>query len=127
MAQLETGGVDRGVHPFLVQIRDEDTHHPLPGVIVGEIGPKMAMNSNDNGFLGFNHHRVPRSALLAKNSFVEGDGTYVNPPREKLGYATMVFCPCCHCFGHDYSPEKISHNCYKVSKWYVTQNSNLCR
>ena len=91
MAQLETGGVDRGVHPFLVQIRDEDTHHPLPGVIVGEIGPKMAMNSNDNGFLGFNQHRVPRSALLAKNSHVEADGTYVNPPREKLGYATMVF------------------------------------
>ena len=51
MAQLETGGVDRGVHPFLVQIRDEDTHHPLPGVIVGEIGPKITMNSNDNGFL----------------------------------------------------------------------------
>ena len=91
MAQLETGGVDRGVHPFLVQLRDEQTHEPLPGVIVGEIGPKMAMNSNDNGFLGFDHHRVPLSALLAKNSHVEADGTYVNPPREKLGYATMIF------------------------------------
>ena len=91
MAQLGTGGEERGVHPFLVQLRDEQTHEPLPGIIVGEIGPKMAMNSNDQGFLGFHHHRVPRSALLAKNSHVEADGTYVNPPREKLGYATMIF------------------------------------
>ena len=91
MAQMETRGINRGVHPFLVQIRDEESHQPLPGVIVGEIGPKMAMNSNDNGFLGFIHHRVPRSSLLAKNSHVEADGTYVSPPREKLGYATMVF------------------------------------
>ena len=36
-------------------------------------------------------HRVPRSALLARNSRVEEDGTYVKPPKEKMGYATMVF------------------------------------
>ena len=37
------------------------------------------------------HHRLPRSALLARNSRVEEDGTYVKPPKEKMGYATMVF------------------------------------
>ena len=45
-------GQQRGVHPFLVQIRDEKTYKPFPGVIVGEIGPKVGkcfvwlMNAN---------------------------------------------------------------------------------
>jgi len=90
MAQLKTLGVDRGVHPFLVQLRNGqgDT---LPGVLAAPIGPKLGMNANDNGYLGFRHHRIPRSALLNKNARVEADGSYVAPPREKLGYATMVF------------------------------------
>ena len=28
------------------------------------------MNSNDNGFLGFNQHRIPREHMLMKNSKV---------------------------------------------------------
>ena len=31
MAQLYTGGERRGIHPFLVTIRDRETHKPLPG------------------------------------------------------------------------------------------------
>ena len=41
MCQLVTEGVNRGPHPFMVQLRDEDTHKPLPGIKVGEIGPKL--------------------------------------------------------------------------------------
>lgn len=37
---------------------------------VGETGPKLGMNSNDNGFLGFDHHRIPRENMLMKNSKV---------------------------------------------------------
>jgi len=37
---------------------------------VGETGPKLGMNSNDNGFLGFTHHRIPRNHMLMKNSQV---------------------------------------------------------
>jgi len=91
MAKTISLGQDRGVHPFLVQLRDPGTHQPLPGVIVGEIGPKLGMNSNNQGFLGFVHHRVPRSAMLARNSKVEPNGEYVKPPQEKMSYATMVF------------------------------------
>ena len=58
---------------------------------MGEIGPKLGMNANDNGFLGFNQHRIPRENMLMKNAQVLGDGTYVKPPQEKLSYGTMVF------------------------------------
>ena len=33
MAQLHTNGKAEGPHPFLVQLRDSETHHPLPGNI----------------------------------------------------------------------------------------------
>lgn len=33
MAQLYTRGKCEGIHPFLVQIRDEETHEPLPGTV----------------------------------------------------------------------------------------------
>ena len=39
-AQLITKGVNHGFHVFLVQLRDEH-HSPLPGVEVGEVGPKV--------------------------------------------------------------------------------------
>jgi acyl-CoA oxidase len=62
-------------------LRDEDTHEPLPGIKVGEIGAKLGMNANDNGFLGFDHHRISRENMLMKNAQVLPDGTYVKPPQ----------------------------------------------
>eukprot|EP00095_Tigriopus_kingsejongensis_P009257 maker-scaffold922_size80897-snap-gene-0.22 protein:Tk09257 transcript:maker-scaffold922_size80897-snap-gene-0.22-mRNA-1 annotation:"probable peroxisomal acyl-coenzyme a oxidase 1" len=91
MAQLVTQGQKRGPHAFFVQLRDEETHEPLNGIKVGEIGPKLGMNSNDNGFLGFEHHRVARNQLLMKNAQVLPDGTYVKPAQDKLSYGTMIF------------------------------------
>lgn len=32
MAQLYTKGKCEGPHPFIVQLRDEETHKPLPGI-----------------------------------------------------------------------------------------------
>lgn len=40
-AQLIIKGKKHGVHPFIVRIRDENWN-PLPGITVGDIGPKMA-------------------------------------------------------------------------------------
>ncbi|XP_053611144.1 probable peroxisomal acyl-coenzyme A oxidase 1 [Plodia interpunctella] len=92
VAQLYTKGVCHGIHPFIVQIRDMDTHMPLPGVKVGEIGPKMGFNTADNGFLIFDNFRIPRENLMMKNAQVLKDGTYVKVARhEKLTYGTMVF------------------------------------
>ncbi|XP_068216003.1 peroxisomal acyl-coenzyme A oxidase 1-like [Palaemon carinicauda] len=90
MAQLYIDGKCLGPHPFLVQIRDLETHQSLPGIIVGEIGPRAGLNGNDNGFLRFEHHRIPRTNMLMKHSQVLEDGTYVKPPHAKLSYGTMV-------------------------------------
>ena len=39
------------------------------------------MNANDNGFLGFNQHRIPLDHMLMKNAKVLPDGTYIKPPQ----------------------------------------------
>ena len=49
---------DYGPHALFVQIRDRKTHEPLPGVSVGDIGPKMGLVGNDNGFLKFESFKV---------------------------------------------------------------------
>ncbi|XP_057330824.1 probable peroxisomal acyl-coenzyme A oxidase 1 [Microplitis mediator] len=91
VAQLYTQGICRGIHPFIVQLRDEETHEPLSGIKIGEIGTKLGMNSTNNGFLGFNEVRIPRENMLMKNAQVLEDGTYVKPATDKLTYGTMMF------------------------------------
>ncbi|CAH2049990.1 unnamed protein product, partial [Iphiclides podalirius] len=91
MAQLYTLGKCHGIHPFIVQLRDEESHVPLPGIKVGEIGAKLGMNGTNNGFLGFDRVRIPREHMLMKNSKVLEDGTYVKAPSSKLTYGTMMF------------------------------------
>ena len=41
MARLFLHGKDYGPHPFIIQLRSLETHHPLPGVELGDIGPKV--------------------------------------------------------------------------------------
>jgi alkylation response protein AidB-like acyl-CoA dehydrogenase len=56
MARLFCGqGVDRGPHAFVVQVRDMETHRAMPGVKVGDIGPKLGFGSVDNGWLELDH------------------------------------------------------------------------
>ncbi|HET6708361.1 acyl-CoA dehydrogenase [Amycolatopsis sp.] len=77
-AQLVTGGEARGVHAFLVPIRDDDGK-PMPGVSIEDCGPKAGLNGVDNGRLGFDNVRVPREALLNRFGDVAEDGTYSSP------------------------------------------------
>lgn len=91
LAQLYTGGECKGIHPFVVQLRDTKTHEPLPGIKIGEIGTKLGMNAVNNGFLGFENVRIPRESMMMKNSQVLEDGTYVKSKNDKLTYGTMVF------------------------------------
>lgn len=91
VAQLYTQGKCHGIHPFIVQLRDEDTHVPLEGIIIGEIGCKLGMNGTNNGYLGFKNVRIPRMNMLMKNSQVMPDGTYIKSPSSKLTYGTMIF------------------------------------
>ncbi|XP_028031476.1 probable peroxisomal acyl-coenzyme A oxidase 1 isoform X1 [Bombyx mandarina] len=91
VAQLHTKGQCHGIHSFIVQVRDEETHMPLAGIRVGEIGAKMGLNMINNGFIGFNHVRIPRRHLLMKHAQVLEDGTYVKSRNSKLNYGAMVF------------------------------------
>lgn len=72
MAQLYTKGECKGPHPFIVQLRDTETHMPLRGVRVGDIGPKFGINGSDNGFLLFDNYRIPRRHMLMRNAKVGG-------------------------------------------------------
>ncbi|ETW03115.1 hypothetical protein H310_05539 [Aphanomyces invadans] len=62
-ARLLSKAVDFGVHAFLVQLRDLATHQSLPGISLGDIGPKVAFNMVDNGYCVFDHVHVPASQL----------------------------------------------------------------
>ena len=89
-ARLIIGDTDHGVHTFIVQLRDTESHSPLEGIEIGDIGPKMGWNSVDNGFLAFDHVFIPRDQMLARYASVGPDGSYTKPVHEKIGYGTMI-------------------------------------
>ncbi|XP_066519533.1 peroxisomal acyl-coenzyme A oxidase 1 isoform X2 [Hoplias malabaricus] len=91
LAQLYTQGRCHGLHAFIAPIRCMKTHQPLPGVTVGDIGPKFGFDEIDNGYLKLDNVRIPRENMLMKYAKVEPDGTYLKPPSDKLTYGTMVF------------------------------------
>jgi len=92
MAQLIVDGKNHGPHPFIVQIRDMETHLPLENIHVGDIGPKFGYNTMDNGFLLFNNLKVPHSAMLSKYSQVDlKTNAYVPPVSQALVYGTMTW------------------------------------
>ncbi|KDO22826.1 hypothetical protein SPRG_11585 [Saprolegnia parasitica CBS 223.65] len=89
-ARLHLGGKDRGVQAFLVQLRDPATHATLPGLEIGDIGPKIGFQSVDNGYLVLHHVRIPRRHMLMRFAKVLPNGDFVKPPSDKLVYFTMV-------------------------------------
>ncbi|MFF0815883.1 acyl-CoA dehydrogenase [Rhodococcus sp. NPDC003318] len=82
-AQLITAGPgeepeSKGVHCFLVPIRDEDGAD-LPGVTTSDCGVKGGLPGVDNGRIVFDHVRVPRVNLLNRYADVAEDGSYSSP------------------------------------------------
>ena len=65
-AQLITQGQSKGVHLFVVQLRDRQTHKPMPGVRLGDCGHKIGCDGIDNGWIMFDHYKIPRENLLNK-------------------------------------------------------------
>ncbi|WP_051515637.1 acyl-CoA dehydrogenase [Candidatus Blastococcus massiliensis] len=76
-AQLITQGKNHGVHAWLVPIRDAEGN-PMPGVTIGDDGPKAGLPGVDNGRLTFDHVQVPRDMLLDRYGQVAEDGTYTS-------------------------------------------------
>ncbi|OQR85862.1 peroxisomal acyl-coenzyme A oxidase [Achlya hypogyna] len=89
-ARLTLDGKDRGVQAFLVPLRDPTTHQPLPGLEIGDIGPKIGFQSVDNGYCVLHNVRIPRRHMLMRFAKVLPNGEFVKPPSDKLVYFTMV-------------------------------------
>ncbi|SNR46417.1 acyl-CoA dehydrogenase family protein [Blastococcus mobilis] len=89
-AQLISRGKNHGVHAWLVPIRDENGN-PMPGVTIGDAGPKAGLNGVDNGRLTFDHVTVPRDMLLDRYGQVAEDGTYTSTiENETRRFFTML-------------------------------------
>src|SRR2546429_728077 len=89
-AQLITAGKGRGVHVFLVPIRDQ-RGRPCRGVRIEDCGYKGGLNGVDNGRLWFDQVRVPREALLDRFGKVARDGSYSSPiESETRRFFTML-------------------------------------
>src|SRR5690606_3401298 len=71
-------GESKGVHCFLVPIRDEQGAD-LPGVTTSDDGLKGGLLGVDNRRIVFDHVRVPREALPNRYADVAPDGSYSSP------------------------------------------------
>lgn len=75
-AQLYIDGKCYGVHAYIVPIRDKKTHKLLPGVLIGDCGPKNGVNQIDNGFMLFDNVRIPWENQLDRISGVDERGKF---------------------------------------------------
>ena len=71
-------------------MRDLETHEPLEGIEVGEIGTKLGYNSVDNGYLKFTQFHVPRKALLSRFMNISKNGDFKMKANPKIIYQIMV-------------------------------------
>ncbi|XP_052676453.1 peroxisomal acyl-coenzyme A oxidase 1-like isoform X2 [Crassostrea angulata] len=90
LATLIIDGKKHGMHPFLTPLRSTKDHKPLPGVKVGDIGPKLTFNTVDNGYLILNNVRIPRENMLMKNAQVSREGHFTSRGPSKANYSAMI-------------------------------------
>lgn len=89
-AQLIVPAGPQGVHAVLVAVRDEQGN-PMPGVSIGDNGPKAGLPGVDNGTFAFDHVRVPLENLLNHYGDVAPDGSYSSPiENENRRFFTML-------------------------------------
>jgi acyl-CoA oxidase len=74
--QMAPGEESKGVHAFLVPVRDEKTGEVMPGITIGDNGHKVGLNGVDNGTLCFDKVKVPYDAMLDKFGQIDANGEY---------------------------------------------------
>ena len=89
-AKTFSNGKEHGVQTFLIQIRDMDSHRPLPGLEIGDIGPKYGFATKDNGYMYFKNYVVPRSALLSRFSRMSKEGEFSVSGDPRVAYSAMM-------------------------------------
>merc|ERR1719387_903954 len=87
-AQLIIDGKNYGFHGFMVQFRD-DQGNLMPGVEIGEMGPKINSDNTNIGYARFTHVRVPRFNMFAKFQQVSRQGEYHAPPKKLSKFSTF--------------------------------------
>jgi acyl-CoA oxidase len=92
-AQLIIAGKRYGPHLFFTPLRSLKDGKLFDGIVAGDIGPKTydAFAGLDNGWVRFDHVKLPRFNMLAKHAQVLKGGEYVRPPSDKLSYGGMIF------------------------------------
>lgn len=104
MAKLIIQNKDYGMHPFFVALRDPSSHKLLPGRFAIDMGPKKGAPSMDNGYITFDHVRIPRNTLLSRFQTVDSKGKYeVQNQQGKLlirGTMTLVRVGLCEIAAH---------------------------
>ncbi|CAF0899456.1 unnamed protein product, partial [Didymodactylos carnosus] len=78
-----------GLHAFVVQIRDLETHEPLPGIELGEISAPLK-NVSDNGYMCLTNVRIPRNQMLMRLSKVDENGNFQRVGDPRLLYSSML-------------------------------------
>lgn len=78
-AQLIIDGENHGPHAFIVPLRDRLNHLPLSGITIGDCGKKEGNEGIDNGFILFDHVRIPKSNLLNRLSDIDENGKFTSP------------------------------------------------
>ena len=73
----------KGIGVLVVDLRDYATHQPMPGVFIGDCGPKLEMDGVDNGFIIFRDYKVPYHALLDKHMWVTPEGKLKSKVKNK--------------------------------------------
>jgi acyl-CoA oxidase len=77
-ARLVVAGDDRGLHPFVVALRD-DEGRLLPGRRIDDCGAKAGLHGVGNGRITFDAVRLPRQALLDRFGAIDAEGRYSSP------------------------------------------------
>lgn len=91
-AQLVISGKIFGPHLFIVQLRNHKDHKPLPGIQIGDIGPKVygGFSMNDNGYLRMDTIKIPAKNLLCRYANVNRQGKYTPAKHARIQYGSMV-------------------------------------
>ena len=75
-AQLYIANECKGVHAFVLEIRDYETHEVKPGIVIGDCGEKIELEGVDNGFLLFSNFRADYDCLLDYYSQITPEGKF---------------------------------------------------